>query len=373
MQSSPFLRVALFGSIASLSILAQASCARSVQDPVSDSLALFGPEAGAAHGDGLCISLDCPAPWTTCPGSGLCTVDTSRDIHHCGSCDTHCPALPWQDHATALCAAAKCVFACDEFFADCNHSADDGCETYVFDDPKNCGACGHACDDGVICWKNACGCPSGFTQCGDECVQLDSDRNNCGACGNVCQAPTNPADPSWVCGPSVTPPHTDWTCANGACTLQCTGGFGDCNHQFCADGCERDLRSDPANCGACGKTCGSGQECVDGACICDSGTRCDDGCVDLDNDPLNCGACGRRCPGPSNGAGGPGCVAGECTYVCYPGFADCDDDMTNGCEINIAQNPLHCGSCTTPCKGGGAQPCVGGKCLSKECPVGVLQ
>jgi hypothetical protein len=367
-------RLAVVGACAAASILAQASCARSVSDPVTDGFSTLTPAEAGAVSDGLCISTDCPPPYATCPGSGLCTVNTTNDVHHCGSCENACPALKWQDHATALCAGGKCTFACDEFFADCNQDPSDGCETFVFDDPKNCGACGNACKDGVICWRNACGCPSGFTQCGNDCVKLDSDNNNCGSCGNVCAAPADPSDPKWICGPDVTPPHTDWSCSDSSCKLQCKGGWGDCDNNFCGDGCETNLASDPQNCGACGHACNPGQECLEGACICDAGTRCGDDCVDLQNDPLNCGACGRRCPGPVGAVGGgPGCSGGECTYVCYPGYADCDQDITNGCETNTNTNPLHCGSCTTPCKGGGAQPCVEGKCLSKECEAGVVK
>jgi len=53
-------------------------------------------------------------------------------------------------------------------------------------DRDNCGFCGNACKDGVLCWRGACGCPNGYTQCGDDCKKLDSDRDNCGACGKMC-------------------------------------------------------------------------------------------------------------------------------------------------------------------------------------------
>jgi hypothetical protein len=271
-----------------------------------------------------------------------------------------------------LCAGGACTFACKEFFADCNHDPADGCEVYLYDDPQNCGGCGKVCGDGVICWRGACGCPSGFLQCGSECVRVDSDANNCGSCGNVCAPPKDGTDPRWVCGAFVTPANTDWTCASGACSLQCKGGWGDCNHDFCGDGCERDLTGDPKNCGACGHACAPGAQCIDGACLCESGgTLCKGECVDFSNDPLNCGGCGWRCPGPSPAdGGGPACVGGQCGYVCNPGWADCDGDVTNGCEVNVASDPLHCGACDHRCKGGGAQPCVGGKCLSKECEAG---
>lgn len=360
-----------------LSVMLQAACARSVTTDGPGEAALFSPDSGIAK-DNLCISTECPPPWATCPGeSGLCTTDTSRDVDHCGACANKCPRPPYDFHATTLCAAGKCILACKDLFADCNKAPADGCETETASDPKNCGFCGNACKEGDLCWRGACGCPNGYTQCGDECVKTDSDKDNCGSCGSLCRAPVNPADSAWTCGPLVSPPNTDWMCATAACTQQCKPGFGDCNKIFCTDGCEIDLKTDPQNCGACGTKCDANQQCVDGACLCPAGTRrCGDGCVDVNVDPRNCGACGMRCGGPSStrsgsaASGSPGCVDGECTYVCFPGFADCDGDTDNGCEANLGSSRFNCGRCGSPCKDG--QPCVAGKCLTRECEAGVV-
>jgi hypothetical protein len=362
------------GAIALVATSLEASCARSDDRSFTDTSPTFGADGGVVS-DGLCLSTDCPAPWATCPGSGLCKIDTSSDVNHCGACDTKCPVYSKWGHTTSICSDGKCTFACDGSYADCNKVAADGCETRTFDDPKNCGACGNDCGDaGGICWRGACGCPSGFTQCGNECVNLASDQLNCGACGSICNPPSDPQDPKWICGPRVQPQNTRWTCAKGACSMQCAPGYGDCNKAFCADGCELDLSSDPSNCGACGRACAPGQECVEGQCRCEGGTLCHGECVDFDNDPMNCGYCGNECEGPSpDPGGGPACVNGKCTYVCNPGWADCNHKIWDGCEVNLTNDSLHCGSCTTPCKFGSAQPCVGGKCLSKECESGVVR
>lgn len=375
MNARPLLRAALASSVAVLATALQASCARSITDDATDP-PLFSADAGDASPLNACVSTECPAPWATCPGErGPCTTDTSRDVRHCGACANPCPRPPYAHHATSLCAGGTCEIACKELYADCNHALADGCETSTASDPKNCGACGVTCNEGDLCWRGACGCPSGYTPCGDECKKLDSDVDNCGACGKLCRAPADKDDPAWTCGPGVTPANTMWTCASSACTQQCKPGFGNCNQAMCSDGCEIDLRSDPLNCGACGHACEAGQTCNQGTCLCPSGTtRCDDECIDVQVDPRNCGGCGNRCPGPSGATagGGPSCVSGSCSYVCSPGFADCDGAAYNGCEAELSRDQLHCGSCTTKCNVGAGQPCVSGKCLTKDCEAGVV-
>src|SRR5947209_2420832 len=70
---------------------------------------------------------------------------------------------------------------------------------------------------------------------------------------------------------------------SGVCTAKCDGG--------CAD-----LKTDPANCGKCGKTCPMGAMCVQGSCQCPSGqSQCGATCVDLKGDLTNCGKCGTIC------------------------------------------------------------------------------
>ena len=366
------LRAVLLLSMMAATLILQASCARSVSSEIEIGPLLLSPDAKNLAPLSVCIGTACPAPWATCPGGGLCETDTSRDIDHCGSC-APCPRPPKTRHATSVCSNSKCAFACDKLYADCNHSDLDGCEVYTGDDPKNCGSCGNACKEGEVCWRGACGCPSGFTRCGDECVQLESDPSSCGTCGKLCEPPKSD-DAAWSCGPLVQPPNTTWGCATSSCTLQCNPLFGDCNGNLCSDGCETDERTDPKNCGACGHACAAGQDCVQGTCLCPPGTtRCGNRCVDVDIDPRNCGECGHRCPGPGGGVpgesanGSPTCSAGRCGYLCFTGFADCDGRIFNGCEVNIGSDPRHCGSCSTQCNADVSQPCILGQCLTKPC------
>lgn len=346
----------------------QASCARSSGEDLGADPLLASPDAKNPAPLTACIATECPAPWGSC-GDGLCTTDMRTDIEHCGACGNACPEPPRSLHVIPLCTEGKCTFVCDELSADCNRIAKDGCEVFTGDDPKNCGACGNECKAGEICWKGACGCPSGFTQCGDECKNLAADDQNCTACGKECVAPPS-ADPAWVCGPGVQPTSTDWGCTESGCRLVCKPRFADCDRDLCKNGCEIDTSNDPKNCGSCGNACAPNQECVDGTCICPPGTtRCGRRCVDLEVDVDHCGACDNGCPGASDDTanGGPTCNGGRCGYVCYKGFANCDKRLDNGCEVKLSNDPRHCGACGTSCDRARGQPCVDGVCLTKPC------
>jgi len=56
------------------------------------------------------------------------------------------------------------------------------------------------------------------------------------------------------------------SCASGVCGIAaCTTGFGDCDNNV-STGCETDLRTSAAHCGACGRTCANGGTCTNGSC-----------------------------------------------------------------------------------------------------------
>ncbi len=126
----------------------------------------------------------------------------------------------------------------------------------------------------------------------------------------------------------------------------------------CATGCV-DLRSDPANCGACGNACPVGMGCVAGGCICPAGTsNCDGLCVETLTDERHCGACGQAC------AAGQSCVSGSCQ--CQLGLTLCGSVCAD-----LAADSANCGSCGNVCPTG--QVCSLGQCTTGACLAGMTQ
>lgn len=99
---------------------------------------------------------------------------------------------------------------------------------------------------------------------------------------------------------------------------------------------------------------GGGATSTSSVTTCTEGTACDGACVDLDTDPQNCGDCARTCVLPHGTAG---CAAGECVLgECEPGFADCDGEVENGCELTI--DCQEGGACATACDSVGSLSCA---------------
>src|SRR5690606_39057022 len=117
----------------------------------------------------------------------------------------------------------------------------------------NCGGCGDACSSAnggsASCANGRCSvsCGANFKNCNNENVARDgcetnvaNNTANCGGCGDACSSAN---------GGSA-------SCSSGQCSVSCGANFKNCNNENVArDGCETDVRNDPANCGACNTSC----------------------------------------------------------------------------------------------------------------------
>jgi len=258
------------------------------------------PDASTSNEASVCVS----STQVVC--SGECS-DLQKDPSNCGACGTACKA-------GELCSQGKCATSCGGGTTQCGQTC-----TIVADDPANCGACGTACTSGQACVAGKCVSTCGATEtvCNGNCVNTKTDNANCGTCGTTCASGE--------------------ACSNGTCAATCQNGLNLCNapvvdggvtdaatdadaeadaqtdgglsYPYCAN-----FQTDNANCGACGVTCSSGEQCVNGACSTTCGppnTECtpDGGtpyCANTQSDNENCGACGTAC------SFGTSCILGSC-------------------------------------------------------------
>lgn len=147
----------------------------------------------------------------------------------------------------------------------CGYDLCDTVCTSLDSDPSNCGACAHVCPEvdnaTAVCSQGHCAgvCRPSYADCngdlassgGDGCeVNTITDVLHCGACGSACPALANAAV----------------ACVGGTCGLaQCNPGFANCDGDI-ATGCEVELATSAAHCGACNNPCSLGQVCQSSVC-----------------------------------------------------------------------------------------------------------
>jgi Dickkopf N-terminal cysteine-rich region len=227
-------------------------------------------------------------------------------------------------------------------------------------EPSLCGR-DPQCPAGAVCLQSAC-----FWTCRDSDLCA---ANRAGTCTNppgLCETPVTaaqlfslmpsftflhaadggaPADavvagdvagdvaPALTCAMSAdcALPNASARCDNQRCAVaSCTSGFGDCNGAA-GDGCE----------------------------------------VRTSTDALHCGACNTRCAAAAHTT--MGCASGRCVVsACEAGFADCDGDPDNGCEVDLANDPRHCGACRASCATANVAEavCAESRCRILRCAAG---
>ena len=359
----------------------QSCCGGACVDPQSNRAHCGGCDMGCAVTNGTALCMNgvcavgaCTAPFADCNrvASDGCETDTQTSTANCGSCGSACAA---RAHSAVACAAGRCAYTCDTGFADCDGDPSNGCEADTRASLAHCGACGRACDLAnatAACVAGACAvarCNESFGDCdGNAANGCETDLrvsvSHCSACGAAC-----PARPASLQG-----------CVGSRCVLACLSGYQDCDGDA-TNGCEVDVRTDGRNCGACGRACrvsGGTGACVSGSCgvlACDTGRAdCDsdaaNGCeVDTQTTTAHCGGCGRACAARSHAVAS--CAAGACAYVCEAGYADCDGEAGNGCEVDVRTSLSHCGACGRACSPANATgACVASGCAVASCDTG---
>ena len=166
-------------------------------------------------------------------------------------------------------------------------------------------------------------------------------------------------DSSHIDGPEADPDSEIQDCSDG-----CNNPPGECyiSPGNCVDGqCEYPFKAEGVSCndedpctvsevcngnGACigeemdcTRQNASGGSCVDGVCqgwACvngwgDCNDNMDDGCEQRLDTLQHCGECDFSCPSRPNST--VACNSGDCDYTCESPWEDCNNDMSDGCEI----------------------------------------
>jgi DNA-binding beta-propeller fold protein YncE len=183
------------------------------------------------------------------------------------------------------------------------------------------------------------GCPVGFTTCGTACANTSTDLKHCGGCNKPC--PAGAADKcvagKCVCGSSGAVCSAGLNCVNGACACVPGGRCnGCCKGATCIPAGPGQSENECGQNGAACKSCHDGNYCTQdsctaaGACLSATrpdGTSCSDGVACSHSDACKAGVC-----------------AGV-TYSCDDALHCTNDSCTGNGPPNSCTNTLNSGHC----------------------------
>ncbi len=359
--------------------------------------------------DGLCV---CKEQYVTCDGH---CIDPLTDNTYCGakgncldddnidnSAGTKCKENEVCNNGRCECNvdSISCNGECLTMGTDkvCNITVDEsGCKI------TDCTKVNRVCKLNIGEGKYFCDCPNNTVNCGDECIEPNTNSFHCGAKG-LCNNASK--DSSHYKGEDCTVNTNGKTvCVNGECTSKCARGQANCNgtcvnmndykiNEYCND-CNLDycytgekdengniINFDYKKClvvdengkelnklyseNYCGKTCETAVVCKSGM-ICNSVAMC---ACDM-WDQLLCTQYKTDDPNAETK-----CVSKAETHqtacgVCEEGWIDCDGDLWNGCETDLKTTTNHCGSCDNDChkviQNATGVACVDGQCTYAYC------
>ena len=323
-----------------------------------------------------CIIDECLGNYGDCNGVASDGCETKLNTaDHCGGCGQECFSIG----GDANCDGGVClVESCDEGYGDCDGRGDTAC--VPLNSEEHCGVCGQSCTVESLQHVVSSACERGA--CDSVCEPL---FGNCdGDPNNGCETGLSTNFHCGGCSVACSPAHSMGRCDGGSCGVgACLTGWADCDGQP-GNGCETNTGL-PENCGGCGVQCQTdpdpigcdgeictGIACPEGRADCDGVDSCD---YDLGDDGT-CGSCQVRCEFDQNvtAHGTVGCaltngtpqqMAWACELACDDGFADCDQDYRNGCEVDLT-DLNNCGECGAVCTKSNATP----TCENRVCEVG---
>lgn len=263
---------------------------------------------------GKCLNVRCSNGYHWDSSGEVCEED---DKTHCGSYNHDCTKLTgWND---GKCTHGVCEFVTCQSGYHIETDITTGNNVCVLDSNQACGNSLAVCDSNqqMICIQGECkhltDCASPSEQCsGLGCVDVTSNIQACGGCQKEC----------------VIEHSSGVACQNRTCVATaCTAGY----HLYNGK-CEEDSA---ANCGQHGFACqiehATSTKCSNLKCIaeeCSAGYRIsNDKCVSDTND-----CCGPSCTNCMNMK----CENGACSDKCVGGYANCNGNKDDGCEIKLS-------------------------------------